>query len=340
MRDKTSPLPVFLYVRPCRKFAGFILFLLTGLIILSCASSPFRGERPRGIYHRVKSGETLSAIARAYQVNLQDLAEINNIDNPDKIEVDGVIFVPDANQVLDDVLTAARIQRSPAATPVAEAPVATARAVAPVKETPKKEIPGKEVAKKEPPPKAPAPDTGKGKDVVPVDATPKERAALPQAVEQSSAPPAISDRPESGKKEGQSVKQDEGEREGLQFDKKRFIWPVKGTVVSRFGIQPNRMYFNGIRIAAGEGTAVQAAAGGSVIFSAPLKDYGETIIIKHEDHYATVYTHLGVRTVREETQVKKGDRIAFLGTGGGGDPYLHFEIRYKNKARNPLFFLP
>jgi lipoprotein NlpD len=101
------------------------------------------------------------------------------------------------------------------------------------------------------------------------------------------------------------------------------------------------MYYNGIRIAAGEGTAVQAAANGHVIFSGPLKDYGETIIIQHEDQYATVYTRLGIRAVRGETRVKKGDRIAFLGKGEDQvEPYLHFEIRYKNKARNPLFFLP
>jgi len=78
-----------------------------------------------------------------------------------------------------------------------------------------------------------------------------------------------------------------------------------------------------------------------VIFSALLKDYGETIIIRHEDQYATVYSHLGIRAVRGETRVKKGDRIAFLGKSGDQEePYLHFEIRYKNKARNPLFFLP
>ncbi len=86
---------------------------------------------------------------------------------------------------------------------------------------------------------------------------------------------------------------------------------------------------------------MQAAAGGTVIFSAPLKDYGETIIIKHEDKYATVYTHLGTRTVRGDARVKKGDRIAFLGkTEESEEPYLYFEIRHKNKARNPLFFLP
>ncbi|MBU4074759.1 MAG: M23 family metallopeptidase, partial [Proteobacteria bacterium] len=269
--------------------------LLIGLTILSCAGYPLRSERPRGIYHRVKSGETLSAIARAYQVNLQDLAEINNISNPDQIEVDSVIFVPDANQVLDDVLTAARSQKTLAATPVAEAPVVSGKA----------EVSGKEIPKK-----APVAGAVKSREAVPVDVPTKDRAALPRAAERNSTLPRISDKPESEKIENHPVKQDIGEREGIQFDKKRFIWPVKGKVVSQFGIQPNRMSFNGIRIAAGEGTAVQAAAGGSVIFSALLKDYGETIIIKHDDYYATVYTHLGIRTVREETQIKKGDRIA------------------------------
>ena len=101
------------------------------------------------------------------------------------------------------------------------------------------------------------------------------------------------------------------------------------------------MYFNGIRIAADEGTPVQAAADGVVIFSAPLKDYGETIIIQHEDHYATVYAHLGIRTVRGEVKVKKGGRIAFIGKAAAKEEAaLHFEIRHNNKARNPLFFLP
>ena len=131
-------------------------------------------------------------------------------------------------------------------------------------------------------------------------------------------------RPEiSGKSEGtetvdRTVKKKENveKAEEIQFDKDRFIWPVKGKVISRFGIQPNKMNFNGIRIAATEEAAVQAAAGGTVIFSAPLKEYGETIIIKHEDNYATVYTHLGTRTVRGDVRVKKGDRIAFLGKAG------------------------
>jgi hypothetical protein len=73
---------------PYRKFVGLVL---AGLMILSCSGYHVRGDRPRGIYHRVKSGETLSIIARAYHVDLQELAEINNVGNPDRIETDSVI---------------------------------------------------------------------------------------------------------------------------------------------------------------------------------------------------------------------------------------------------------
>jgi lipoprotein NlpD len=78
-----------------------------------------------------------------------------------------------------------------------------------------------------------------------------------------------------------------------------------------------------------------------VIYSADLKGYGETIIIKHEDAYATVYTHLETRTVLKDARIKKGDRIAFLGKADNQEePYLHFEIRYKTEARDPLLYLP
>jgi murein DD-endopeptidase MepM/ murein hydrolase activator NlpD len=46
---------------------------------------------------------------------------------------------------------------------------------------------------------------------------------------------------------------------------------------------------------------------------------------------------MGVRTASVNARVKKGERIGYV---GGEEPSLHFEIRQKNKARNPLFFLP
>jgi len=131
------------------------------------------------------------------------------------------------------------------------------------------------------------------------------------------------------------------EQEKFSLDKKRFIWPVEGKIVSRFGIQQNGMFFNGIMITAGKEAPVVAAASGTVIFSAPLKDYGETIIVKHEDNFATVYANLGQRLVKRDDHIKKGDKIAFLNRAAPeGAPAVHFEIRQNNKARNPLFFLP
>jgi lipoprotein NlpD len=306
--------------------------LLIGAVLISCAGYHVRSSQPRGIYHRVKSGETLSAIARAYHVKLQDLAEINNISKPDQIETDSVIFIPDANQVVDDVITAARSQAPRAEMPIYDATDAkTGPETAPA-------VPRKEPTKKET-----VIEPAKRREKTPVDMTVKDRATFSPKKDRDRVAPGV-----SGKAEGVEIvekaekKKENGEKaDEIQFDKERFIWPVKGKVISRFGIQPNKMNFNGVRIAAIEEAAVQAAAGGTVIFSAPLKEYGETIIIRHEDNYATVYTHLGTRTVRGDARVNKGDRIAFLGKADAKEgPYLYFEIRHMNKARNPLFFLP
>jgi lipoprotein NlpD len=316
--------PVFSCCPPYRKFIGLVL---VGLVILSCSGYHVRGDRPRGIYHRVKSGETLSIIARAYHVDLQELAEINNVGNPDRIETDSVIFIPDVNQILDDVMTAIR-PATPPATPGENKESAKIPKVVLKPETQKRE-------------EAAVPE--KRWERSPADAMAKDRVERSRAAEKDLVSRQASEKPEKGEIADPPLKtkETEGGAEQIRYDKKRFIWPVKGKVVSHFGIQSNRMYYNGIRIAAGEGTAVQAAADGLVIFSAPLKDYGETIIIQHEEQYATVYTYLGIRTVRGESRVKKGDRIAFLGKADDqAEPYLHFEIRYKNKARNPLFFLP
>lgn len=309
-----------------------VSFLLIGAVLISCAGYPGRSDRPRGIYHRVKSGETLSAIARAYHVKLQDLAEINNISRPDQIETDSVIFVPDASQVVDDVITAARSQ-----TPRAEMPIYAAT------DTETRQVKPSEIPLKDPPKKETVTEPAKRREKAPVDMTMKDRATLSSKKEWERVAPGV-----SGKAGGVEIvertakKKENGEKaDEIQFDKERFIWPVKGKVISRFGMQPNKMNFNGVRIAATEEAAVQAAAGGTVIFSAPMKEYGETIIIKHEDNYATVYTHLGTRTVRGDARVNKGDRIAFLGKADEkGGAYLYFEIRHMNKARNPLFFLP
>jgi lipoprotein NlpD len=128
----------------------------------------------------------------------------------------------------------------------------------------------------------------------------------------------------------------------IRMDKGRFAWPVRGPVITRFGIQPSGMKYNGIKIAAKENTTVQAAAAGTVIYASYVKGYGETVIVKHDENYTTVYAYLKNTATKRDERIRKGDRIASIGPSQepGGEPYLYFEIREKNKARNPLFFLP
>jgi lipoprotein NlpD len=120
-----------------------------------------------------------------------------------------------------------------------------------------------------------------------------------------------------------------------------FIWPVQGTVKSHFGMQPNKTFHNWIKISSVDDAKVKAAESGVVIFSSSLKSYGETIIIRHQDSYATVYTHLKKRYVGIDRSVNKGEFIASVGEKDeAGDVYLNFEIRFQGQAQNPLEILP
>jgi murein DD-endopeptidase MepM/ murein hydrolase activator NlpD len=127
-----------------------------------------------------------------------------------------------------------------------------------------------------------------------------------------------------------------GERASRQFQ-----WPVEsGVVSSGFGIRNGAMH-DGVDIAAPAGTPVRAADSGTVIFSGHLHGYGNTIIIRHDRHYATVYGHDQVNLVREGQQVERGQTIGEIGaTGRASGDNLHFEVRRDNIARNPLAFLP
>ncbi|MFA5323687.1 MAG: M23 family metallopeptidase, partial [Smithella sp.] len=90
----------------------------------------------------------------------------------------------------------------------------------------------------------------------------------------------------------------------MQAGNNRFIWPVRGEVKDTFGVQPNKTFHNWIKITASAGAKVKAAESGTVIFSSTLKNYGEAIIIRHKNNFATVYTHLKKRYVKIDKSVR------------------------------------
>ena len=122
--------------------------------------------------------------------------------------------------------------------------------------------------------------------------------------------------------------------------KEKFVWPVQGKVVAQFGVKEGLRY-EGIDIAAPLGTPVKAAGEGEVVYEGNLKGYGNLLIIKHKNNFKTIYAYNHVNLVPVGRKVKKGEPIAKVGNSGRTpDPCLHFEIRDKVQARNPLFFLP
>lgn len=123
--------------------------------------------------------------------------------------------------------------------------------------------------------------------------------------------------------------------------KTKFIWPVKGGIVtSRFGNRRGR-HHDGIDISAKRGTPVLAAKDGKVVYAGRLSGYGNLIILKHKKNLFTAYAHSDSNKVSKGDRVKQGNIIATVGrTGRASGPHLHFEVRNKTNARNPLFFLP
>ncbi len=127
----------------------------------------------------------------------------------------------------------------------------------------------------------------------------------------------------------------------LERPTRMFAWPVEhGEISSGFGIRNGTMH-DGVDIAAPLGTAVHAAESGTVIYAGRLRGYGNVIIVRHDDHYVTVYGHNSTNLVREGDAVARGQVIGTIGESGrttGAN--LHFEVRRDNTARNPLAYLP
>ncbi|WP_026376397.1 peptidoglycan DD-metalloendopeptidase family protein [Aestuariibacter salexigens] len=116
-------------------------------------------------------------------------------------------------------------------------------------------------------------------------------------------------------------------------------WPASGKIVSQFSRseQGNK----GLDIANQLGTPILAAADGKVVYTGDaLRGYGNLIIIKHTESYLSAYAHNDRVMVKEQQWVHAGQQIAAMGNSGTDQIKLHFEVRYKGKAVDPLRYLP
>ncbi len=117
-----------------------------------------------------------------------------------------------------------------------------------------------------------------------------------------------------------------------------FVWPLKGRVLSGFGKKTKGLRNDGINIAAPKGTPVKAAGGGVVAYAGnELRGFGNLLLIKHKGGWVSAYAHNDSILVERGTEVEKGQKVATVGsTGNVSIPQLHFELRKKNRAVNPV----
>lgn len=123
-----------------------------------------------------------------------------------------------------------------------------------------------------------------------------------------------------------------------------FLWPVQGTITSEFGyryIFGETNFHRGLDIAAPMGTAINAAADGTVTFAGVRGTYGNLVVITHDNGFVTYYAHCSKLLVEAGDQVTQGTPIAAVGsTGRSTGPHCHFEVRYQNEPVDPLAYLP
>jgi septal ring factor EnvC (AmiA/AmiB activator) len=123
-----------------------------------------------------------------------------------------------------------------------------------------------------------------------------------------------------------------------------FEWPVKGNLLYSFGrvVNPNNttVRWNGIGIAAPEGTEVHAVASGKVVVAEALSTYGLTVIVQHAGGDYSVYGSLSRINAKKGDIVNRGQVIGYAGISDPELPaHLHFELRPAGHAVDPLDYL-
>jgi murein DD-endopeptidase MepM/ murein hydrolase activator NlpD len=330
---------------------------------------------PRRTY-TVKSGDAIDAIARGLDTTRADLVEDNDLKAPYRIKPGQKLKGPATTAkayVANSGDTLANIAKRFNVKPAALADENDIRVGATIKKGQKLRLPSGYKDKgplkttvtttpEAPRPTAPRPSTPAPIYNPPAATTPSTpQPYTPSTSRPYTPPPATSyprtptgpvsaqpatPPPSSGQIIGSSPPPTEAEITAA--GRGRFVWPLKGEMISDFGPKGTGQRNDGVNIRAPQGTPVRAAAAGEVVYSGnQVPGFGNLVLVKHADGWVTAYAHLSSTEVKMRQQVSQGDTVGAVGqTGGVTEPQLHFEVRYaptpKDKARpvDPGLVLP
>jgi len=324
----------------------------------------------------VQSGDTLPLVARRYGVETSTLAKLNHLQPPYALMVGTKLAVPPeaegtavaaatvpvtsrfapAEPVPTQPNPGAKFGATPLPPPVASPQTAMPPAK-PATTTLPPPTPLEPVPVPPPPPPPSRTQTSPPAEVAavsppPAAAPPKSKPAPapePSAAAEDEAPAAATapPEPESGAPAPTNAVASAPAVAALVQNHRApsaplFYWPVRGKILSTFGAAAGGTHNDGINIGAAAGTEVHAADSGTVAYADDkLRGFGNLLLIKHADGWVTAYAHNQELLVAKGDHVQRGQVIAKVGdTGGVGRPQLHFEIRQRTTAVDPLDHLP
>ncbi len=253
-------------------------------------------------YVTVKKGDTLYSISRRYNVPIRDMIEANNLRPPYTLNIGRVLKMPDAKYHI--------VKKGDTLYSISKRYNVDMNSLS------------------------------KANDIdAPYSLRIGQKLLLPGSV--VSKPTATHYVSNSSYKKSSSTQKSVSYSTPVKKRNSKFMWPVKGTVISKFGPIAKGRNNDGINIKAPLGTAVKAADAGTVAYAGnELKGFGNLILIKHSGGWMTAYAHNDRLLVKKGQKVRKGEKISTVGsTGGVSTPQLHFEIRAGKKAVNPLSYL-
>jgi murein DD-endopeptidase MepM/ murein hydrolase activator NlpD len=122
--------------------------------------------------------------------------------------------------------------------------------------------------------------------------------------------------------------------------------PVAGGILgSSFGwridpVNGQSALHTGLDFPSGQGTPIVAAAGGVVLVQEYHPAYGNMVEIDHGNDLVTRYAHASRVFVKKGDLVKRGQKIAEVGTTGRSTgSHLHFEVLVQGVFQDPQKFL-
>ena len=273
-----------------------------------------------GKLHTIQKGDTLISVALANGLDYRELAAWNNIVNPNVIKLGEVLRLTAPGSVSTSTQGTTTEQPQPGApvsSPLILTPMPSGTLVGntdkmktePMAVT----LPYTDQAYNKLSAEAAAASASSGQSAVPVVA-PAVTASTPVAPTPVNAPAGSDD-----------------------VD---WAWPIqpvpKGKIIAMF-TDANK----GVDISGGKGTPILASAPGKVVYSgAGLRGYGRLVIIKHNATWLSAYAHNEKILVTEGEAVKKGQKIAEMGSSDADQVKLHFEIRKQGKPVDPMRLLP